>query len=68
IGWKFSEAGKPGEFGVVIKDAKDDPDEVAFHEDYTRFVVEGSLVPADAETAKLCGVPFELAKSEKKGT
>jgi hypothetical protein len=38
---------------------KTEPDDVAYHWDYVQAVRNGELVPADQETADLCGVAFQ---------
>lgn len=38
---------------------KSEPDDVAYHWDYVQAVRNGELVPADQETADLCGVTFQ---------
>lgn len=38
---------------------------VSLRAEYIKAVKDGDLLPADAETAKLCGVPFSAAKPAK---
>lgn len=46
----------PGRFGWCPTEA---PQEIDYHHDLARACKDGDLWPADEETAKACGVPFD---------
>lgn len=59
---------EPGEVPIphVAYPAKDQPESVVDSAYIRKMVANGSLLPADAETAKVCGVPFYDNKKEHK--
>jgi len=65
VGWKFNaEVGEAGGW-----ERKEEPETLPYRHEYVKAVREGDLVPADKETAKLCGViwcPRQETTSKKK--
>ena len=57
IGWNLIPVQVNGEQRIAFE-RKTEPDIVPFHQDYVLAVKQGDLVPADEETAALCGVAF----------
>lgn len=55
VGRKWLEV-EPGVWGFA---PKSEDDEVPYRAEYVRACAEGDLWPADAETAKACGVKFD---------
>lgn len=55
VGREIVEA-RPGQHGFAPTTA---PTEVRWRQEYVKYCQEGDLWPADAETAKACGVPFD---------
>ena len=54
IGWRFDP--DQGVAGGWVR--KTDPEKIPYRNEYVKAVKDGDLVPADKETAKMCGVPW----------
>ena len=54
IGWQYDST--LGEAGGWTR--KEEPEELPYKHEYVKAVKEGDLVPADQETATMCGVKF----------
>ena len=63
IGWQYNpDLGEAGGW-----ERKLEPETVTYYYDYVKAVKEGDLVPADEQTAKICGVPWVQKKAQKEG-
>lgn len=61
IGWRFNpELGEAGGW-----ERKEEAEKLPYRHEYAQAVREGDLVPADKETAKLCGVGWNQQKTTK---
>ena len=61
VGWKYNpEAGEAGGW-----ERKSEPETIPYHNDYVKAIKEGDLLPADKQTAYLCGIPWESRKSNQ---
>lgn len=54
IGWNYDAA--LGEAGGWVR--KEEPEELPYKHEYVKAIKEGDLIPADAETAHICGLQF----------
>lgn len=65
VGWQMKSVQIDGEQRIAF-DKKEDADVVSFNNDYVKAVQQGDLIPADKETAAMCGVSWSEPQAEKK--
>lgn len=54
VGWQYNaDVGEAGGW-----ERKSEPETVTYYNDYIKAVKDGDLIPADEQTAQMCGVPW----------